>query len=81
MKPISISLERFWMKDSPSVAPIVKGDKFNLNQWRAAKKVFRYLQRMKDYMLMYGQMDNLEVIDYSDSEFFGCDVSSKSISG
>ena len=24
-------LERFWMKDSPSVAPIVKGDKFNLN--------------------------------------------------
>ena len=26
-------LERFWMKDcSPSVAPIVKGDRFNLNQ-------------------------------------------------
>ena len=26
-------LERFWMKDcSSSVAPIVKGDKFNLNQ-------------------------------------------------
>jgi len=26
-------LERFWMKDrSPSVAPIVKGDMFNLNQ-------------------------------------------------
>ena len=26
-------LKRFWMKDfSPSVAPIVKGDRFNLNQ-------------------------------------------------
>ena len=26
-------LERFWMKDcSPSVSPIVKGDRFNLNQ-------------------------------------------------
>ena len=25
-------LERFWMKDcSPSAAPIVKGDRFNLN--------------------------------------------------
>ena len=94
------------MKDcSPSFAPIVKGDRFNLNQcpkndfemkqmknipyasfvgslmyaqvctrsdiafavgmlrryqsnpdidnWRAAKKVMRYLQRTKDYMLMY----------------------------
>ena len=99
-------LERFRMKDcSPSVAPIVKGDKFNLNQcpkndfereqmknipyastvgslmyaqvctrpdiafivgmlgryqsnpgiehWRAAKKVMRYLQGTKNYMLMY----------------------------
>ena len=99
-------LERFRMKDcSPSVAPIMKGDKFNLNRcpkndlerekikdipyasavgslmyaqvctrpdivfvvgmlgryqsnpgldhWRAAKKVLRYLQGTKDYMLMY----------------------------
>lgn len=104
-------LERFRMKDcSPSVAPIVKGDKFNLNQcpkndfereqmknipyasavgslmyaqvctrpdiafvvgmlgryqsdpgldhWRAAKKVMRYLQGTKDYMLMYRRTDN-----------------------
>ena len=99
-------LERFRMKDcSPSVAPIMKGDKLSLNQcpkndlenesmknipyasvvgsfmyaqvctrpdiayavgvlgryqsnpgvdhWRAAKKVMRYLQGTKDYMLMY----------------------------
>uniref|UniRef100_A0A2N9F8E4 CCHC-type domain-containing protein n=1 Tax=Fagus sylvatica TaxID=28930 RepID=A0A2N9F8E4_FAGSY len=99
-------LKRFRMNDySPSVASIVKGDRFNLNQcpkndlereqmknipyasavgslmyaqvytrpdiafamvmlgryqsdpgldhWRAAKKVMRYLQGTKDYMLMY----------------------------
>ena len=99
-------LEIFRMKDcSPSVAPIMKGNRFNLNQcpkndfekekmknipyvsvvgnimyvqvctkpditfifsmlqryqsnpgmnhWRVAKKVLRYLQGMKEYMLMY----------------------------
>jgi len=127
-------LERFRMKDcSPSVAPIVKGDRFNLNQcpkndfereqmknipyasavgslmyaqvctrpdiafvvgmlgryqsdpgldhWRAAKKVMRYLQGTKDYMLMYRRTDNLEVIGYSDSDFAGCVDSRKSTSG
>jgi transposase InsO family protein len=127
-------LERFRMKDcSPSVAPIVKGDKFNLNQcpknnlekermnhipyasvvgslmyaqvctrpdiafavgmlgryqsnpgedhWRAAKKVMRYLQGTKDYMLMYRRTDSLEVIGYCDSDFAGCVDSRKSTSG
>uniref|UniRef100_A0A2N9GUX4 Retrovirus-related Pol polyprotein from transposon TNT 1-94 n=1 Tax=Fagus sylvatica TaxID=28930 RepID=A0A2N9GUX4_FAGSY len=127
-------LKRFRMNDcSPSVAPIVKGDRFNLNQcpkndlereqmknipyasavgslmyaqvctrpdiafavgmlgryqsdpgldhWRAAKKVMRYLQGTKDYMLMYRQTDNLEVIGYSDSDFAGCIDSRKSTSG
>ncbi|XP_068645145.1 secreted RxLR effector protein 161-like [Aristolochia californica] len=122
------------MKDcSPSVAPIVKGDRFNLNQCqkndfereqrkdipyastvgslmyvqvctrpdivfvvgmlgryqsnpgfdhrRAAKKVMRYLQGTKDYMLMYRRTDNLEVIGYSDSDFAGCIDSHKSTSG
>ena len=99
-------LERFNMKDcSPSVAPVLKGDKLDLNQcprndfewkhminisyalavgslmyaqvytkpdiaffvgvlgryqsnpcidhWKVAKKVKRYLQGAKDYMLMY----------------------------
>ncbi|KAL5851084.1 hypothetical protein ACOSQ3_006202 [Xanthoceras sorbifolium] len=127
-------LERFRMKDcSPSVAPIVKGDRFNLNQcpkndlereqmknipyasvvgslmyaqvctrpdisfvvgmlgryqsnpgldhWKAIKKVMRYLQRTKDYMLMYRRTDNLEVIGYLDSDFAGCVDSRKSTSG
>ena len=127
-------LERFQMKDcSPSIAPIVKGDRFNLNQcpknnlereqmknipyasavgslmyaqvctrpdiafavgmlgryqsnpgmdhWRAAKKVMRYLQGTKDYMLMYRRTDNLEVIGYSDSDYAGCIDSRKSTSG
>uniref|UniRef100_A0A2N9I7X4 Integrase catalytic domain-containing protein n=1 Tax=Fagus sylvatica TaxID=28930 RepID=A0A2N9I7X4_FAGSY len=127
-------LKRFRMNDcSPSVAPIVKGDRFNLNQcpkndlereqmknipyasavgslmyaqvctrpdiafavgmlgryqsdpgldhWRAAKKVMRYLQGTKDYMLMYRRTNNLEVIGYSDSDFAGCIDSRKSTSG
>jgi hypothetical protein len=127
-------LERFQMNDcSPSIAPIVKGDRFNLNQcpknelereqmknipyasavgslmyaqvctrpdiafvvgmlgqyqsdpgldhWRAAKKVMRYLQGTKDYMLMYRRTDNLEVIGYSDSDFAGCIDSRKSTPG
>ena len=118
-------LERFRMKDcSPSVAPIMKGDKLSLNQcpkndlenesmknipyasvvgslmyaqvctrpdiayavgvlgryqsnpgvdhWRAAKKVMRYLQGTKDYMLMYRQTDNLDLVGYSDEDFAGC---------
>ncbi|XP_068655789.1 secreted RxLR effector protein 161-like [Aristolochia californica] len=122
------------MKDcSPSVAPIVKGDMFNLNQcpnndfereqmkdipyasavgslmyvqvctrpdiafvvgmlgryqsnpgldhWRAEKKVMRYLQGTKDYMLMYRRADTLEVIGYSDSDFVGCIDSRKSTLG
>ncbi|KAL0386360.1 UNVERIFIED_CONTAM: Retrovirus-related Pol polyprotein from transposon TNT 1-94 [Sesamum latifolium] len=127
-------LERFWMKDcSPSIAPIMKGDKLHLNQcprndleweqmkdipyasaigslmyaqvctrpdiafavgmlgryqsnpgldhWRAAKKVMRYLQWTKDYMLMYRRTKNLEVVGYSDSDFVGCVDSRKSTSG
>ena len=122
---INKDLEIFWMKDcSPSVASIVKGDRFNLDQCpkndlereqvknipyasivgslmyaqvctrpniafvvgmlgryqsnpdidhqKAAKKVMRYLQGTKDYMFMYRQIDNLEVIDYSDSDYTGC---------
>ena len=127
-------LERFGMKDcSPSIAPIVKGDKFHMNQcprndlekeqmrnipyasavgsmmyaqvctrpdiafvvgmlgryqsnpgldhWRAAKKVMRYLQGTKDYMLIFGYTDSLEVVGYSDADFAGCVDSRKSTSG
>lgn len=45
------------------------------------KKVMRYLQGTKDYMLMYRRTDNLEVIGYLDSNFAGCIDSCKSTSG
>ncbi|XP_050915368.1 secreted RxLR effector protein 161-like [Lathyrus oleraceus] len=52
-----------------------------MDYWKAAKKVLRYLKGTKDYMLMYRQTDNLDVIGYSDSDFAGCVDSRKSTSG
>ena len=52
-----------------------------IDHWRAAKKVTRYLQRTKDYMFMYKQTNNINVIDYSNSDFAGCVDSHKSTSG
>ena len=51
-----------------------------IDHWRAAKKVTRYLQRTKDYMFMYKQTNNINVIDYSNSDFAGCVDSHKSTS-
>jgi hypothetical protein len=53
----------------------------SLDHWRAAKKVMRYLQGTKDYMLMYKRTDNLDVIGYSDSDFASCIDSRKLTSG
>ena len=53
----------------------------SIDHWRAEKKVMRYLQGTKDYMLMYRRTNNLEVIGYSDSDFAGCVDSRKSTSG
>ena len=52
-----------------------------IDHWRAAKKVMRYLQGTKDYMLMYRRTYSLEVISYSDVDFAGCVDSRKSTSG
>ncbi|RVW51334.1 Retrovirus-related Pol polyprotein from transposon TNT 1-94 [Vitis vinifera] len=41
----------------------------------------RYLQRTKDYMFMYRQIDNLEVISSSDLDYVGCIDSQKSTLG
>ncbi|KAL0553556.1 hypothetical protein IC582_007454 [Cucumis melo] len=43
-----------------------------MEHWKAAKKVLRYLQGTKDYMLTYKRSDHLEVIGYSDSDFAEC---------
>ncbi|XP_052485142.1 secreted RxLR effector protein 161-like [Gossypium raimondii] len=52
-----------------------------IDHWIVAKKVMRYLQRTKDYMLAYKRSDLLEVIGYFDSDFAGCQDSRKSTSG
>ncbi|RVW19330.1 Retrovirus-related Pol polyprotein from transposon TNT 1-94 [Vitis vinifera] len=49
--------------------------------WRAAKRVMRYLQRTKEYMLTYRRLDQLELIGYSDSDFVGCQDSRRSTLG
>ena len=49
-------------------------------QWKAAKRVLRYLQRTKNYMLMYIKSEKLEIIGYSNSDFAGCIDSRKSTS-
>ena len=42
-----------------------------MDHWKAVKKVLRYLQETKNYMLMYRRTDELEVIGYSDLDFTG----------
>ena len=52
-----------------------------LNHWKAVKKVMRYLQGTKDYMLTYKRSDQLKVTGYSDSDFAGFPDDRKSTSG
>ncbi|KAL3641393.1 hypothetical protein CASFOL_016361 [Castilleja foliolosa] len=52
-----------------------------IDHWKAAKKVLRYLQGTKDYMLCYQRSDSLEVIGYSDSDYAGCVDTRKSTFG
>ena len=41
----------------------------DIDHWKATKKVMRYLQGTKNYVLIYNQIDNLEVIGYSGANF------------
>ncbi|XP_047953586.1 secreted RxLR effector protein 161-like [Salvia hispanica] len=52
-----------------------------MDHWKAVKRVLRYMQRTKDYMLTYRKSDQLEIIGYSDSDFAGCQDSRRSTSG
>jgi len=52
-----------------------------LTTGKDAKKVMRYLQGTKNFMLIYKQTDYLEVIDYSDSDYAGFIDTRKSTSG
>ena len=49
-----------------------------MDHWKAAKKVMRYLQGIKDFMLTFRRSDSLEVTGCSDSDFAGCIDSKKS---
>jgi len=52
-----------------------------LDHWKAAKKVLRYLQGIKNHMLAYKRSGHLEVIGYTDSDFAGCIDTRKSTFG
>ena len=52
-----------------------------MDHWVAAKRVLRYLQRTKHYMLTYRKSEKLEIIGYSDADFAGCKNSFRSTSG
>jgi hypothetical protein len=52
-----------------------------LVHWQAARRVIRYLQRMKDYMLPYRKSNKLKTIGYSDSDLGRCQDSMRSTSG
>ena len=51
------------------------------DHWVAAKKVMRYLKRTKDYMLIYKDVQDLQLVRYSDSDFAGCQDEKKSTTG
>ncbi|RVW39847.1 Retrovirus-related Pol polyprotein from transposon TNT 1-94 [Vitis vinifera] len=52
-----------------------------MDHWKKAKRVMRYLQRTKDYMLTYHRSSHFEIVGYSDSDFAGCLDSRRSTSG
>ncbi|RVW30670.1 Retrovirus-related Pol polyprotein from transposon TNT 1-94 [Vitis vinifera] len=52
-----------------------------MDHWKKAKRVMRYLQRTKDYMLTYRRSSHLEIVGYSNSDFAGCLDSRRSTSG
>ena len=52
-----------------------------MDHWKKAKRVMRYLQRTKDYILTYRISNHLEIVGYSDSNFAGCLDSRRSTSG
>nr|CAN83337.1 hypothetical protein VITISV_004574 [Vitis vinifera] len=49
--------------------------------WKAAKKVLRYLQGTKDFMLTYRRTNLLDVVGFCDADFTGCIDNKKSTTG
>ena len=42
------------------------------SHWKAVKKVLRYLQGTKNFILTYRRIHTLEVVSFSDSSYAGC---------
>ena len=40
-----------------------------MTHWKAVKRVLRYLQRTKNYLLTYRKSEELDIIRYSNSNF------------
>ena len=53
----------------------------DIEHWKAVKKVLRYLQGSKDYMLTYRRTNNLEIIGYSNSNYSCCKDTKRSTYG
>ncbi|CAN6476145.1 unnamed protein product [Victoria cruziana] len=51
------------------------------DHWKAVKRIMKYLQGSKYYMLVYRKSDDLEILGYSDSNFAVCQDSCRSTSG
>ncbi|RVW58138.1 Retrovirus-related Pol polyprotein from transposon TNT 1-94 [Vitis vinifera] len=52
-----------------------------MDHWKKTKRVKRYLQRTKYYILTYRRSSHLEIVGYSNSDFAGCLNSRRSTSG
>ena len=51
-----------------------------MDHWKKTKRVKRYLQRTKYYILTYRRSSHLEIVGYSNSNFAGCLNSRRSTS-
>ncbi|XP_062089502.1 secreted RxLR effector protein 161-like [Humulus lupulus] len=49
----------------------------NMDHYKSAKQVMRYLQRTNDFMLTYRKSENFEIIGYSDSDLASCQDSKR----
>ncbi|KAI5351223.1 hypothetical protein L3X38_004114 [Prunus dulcis] len=72
--------ERIEMQDKPYaslVGSLISGQA----HWVAGKKVLRYLQRTKEYKLVYRRVEELKLEGYADADFVGCLDTQKCTSG
>ncbi|KAL5163397.1 Copia protein [Glycine soja] len=51
------------------------------DHWIVANKVIRYLQKTKEYRLIYRRVDSLKVVGYIDSNLGGCSNDKRLTSG